>query len=273
VVDIIKLSKYIYINPLTVLLFVVCYFNRQLEILVLAYFVMIIHESAHLLAAYAIGLKPAYISLHPFGVNLKLKNKIVCNLSDEIILYLSGPLINILITLLAIFMPKNRYTYFFALENIILFIMNIMPIYPLDGGVVLKKIIAYKTGDDTAVNIMRVIGVLFTAVLTIFFIFYMMKYGFNYSMLFMDIFLIANIFTQKEKYNADLLKEVMFYRKKGYGNKKPKLVICGKNDDKYSVIKKFRNDSFYIIALLDENENVDEFLTETEYIDRMLRKI
>ncbi len=48
-----------------------------------------------MIAAMAIGLKVSDMTLYPFGVNLKLKNKMVYSLADEIILYLSGPLFNV----------------------------------------------------------------------------------------------------------------------------------------------------------------------------------
>ena len=45
--------------------------------LCVTYVVMILHELAHCLAAVCIGLKISHIDFYPFGVNLKLKNKLV----------------------------------------------------------------------------------------------------------------------------------------------------------------------------------------------------
>ena len=53
--------------------------------LCVTYAVMILHELAHCLAAVCIGLKISHIDFYPFGVNLKLKNKFVYSLADEII--------------------------------------------------------------------------------------------------------------------------------------------------------------------------------------------
>ena len=88
----IKIFSGIYIHFLTIALFAVCYITGKLETLFITYLIMFIHEIAHLLAAIGIGLKPARIIFFPFGVNLKLKNKLVYSLSDEIILYIAGPL-------------------------------------------------------------------------------------------------------------------------------------------------------------------------------------
>ena len=78
----IKIFGYIYVHFLTVVLFLVCFIIGKLETLFITYLIMFVHELSHLIAASAIGLKPSYIAFYPFGVNLKLKNKLVCSLSD-----------------------------------------------------------------------------------------------------------------------------------------------------------------------------------------------
>ncbi|MCH5186028.1 MAG: hypothetical protein J1F64_07880 [Oscillospiraceae bacterium] len=268
-IEIIKLSRYIYINPLTVALFAVTYFNRRLGIFCAAYSAMILHEAAHLAAAVMIGLKPAYICFQPFGVNLKLKNRIVYSLADEIILYFSGPLVNIVLALAAA-AGKGEAARFFYMQNIALFTINMLPVYPLDGGVILKKIISYGTGPRTAQRIMYVTSAFVTAGISLYMLYSLYRSRFDYSTLFLTVFLIANIFTQKEKYNADAVKEVMFYRKKEYKNKKVKFRICGADEDMHGFIPELRGDSFYIIITLDKAGGIDEILTETEVLERLL---
>ena len=139
----IKLFPGVYIHFLTVALFSACYITGKLETLFITYLILFLHESAHLCAANAIGLKSSHICFLPFGVNLKLKNKMVYSLTDEIILYISGPLSNILMAVFAKMFFKEHFWYEdFYSKNIVLCIINLLPILPLDGGVVLKKIIA-----------------------------------------------------------------------------------------------------------------------------------
>ena len=97
----IKLFSGIYVHFLTVLLFSVCYITGKLETFFITYLIMFIHETAHLAAAMTIGLKPSHMVFYPFGVNLRLKNKSVGSVADEIILYAAGPLANILMAVLA----------------------------------------------------------------------------------------------------------------------------------------------------------------------------
>ena len=100
----IKIGKYIRINILTPLLFLVCYMIGKLEIICVSYGVMLLHELSHMMAAILIGLSIDKICLQPFGVNLKLGNRFVHSLSDEVILYMSGPLCNIVLSIVSLFL-------------------------------------------------------------------------------------------------------------------------------------------------------------------------
>lgn len=79
----IKITKYLRVNVLTITLFVFCIIFNKVDMLCVTYAVMILHELAHCLAAVCIGLKISHIDFYPFGVNLKLKNKLVYSLADE----------------------------------------------------------------------------------------------------------------------------------------------------------------------------------------------
>ena len=81
----IKITKYLRVNVLTIALFVFCIIFNKADMLCVTYAVMILHELAHCLAAVCIGLKISHIDFYPFGVNLKLKNKLVYSLANDII--------------------------------------------------------------------------------------------------------------------------------------------------------------------------------------------
>ena len=205
----IKISKYIYIHYTTVFLFLICYFNRNLEILAVSYISIFLHELAHLIAALCIGLKSSHIVLYPFGANLKLKNTLIYSFADEIILYISGPLLNAFIAVLSIFMVKYgkiwNYIYW---NNLALFLFNLLPISPMDGGILLKKFLTRKMGYRIGEKIIKVISVIMITGLIIAEIILIQISKFNFSIIFICVFLIGNIFTNKEKYHIDIAKEI-----------------------------------------------------------------
>lgn len=272
----IKLCKWLYINPLSLLLFGICYFTGKLEFLLISYGVMFIHECAHLLAAVCIGLKPAYMVFQPFGLNLRLKNKIVYSLADEIILYLSGPFSNVIMAgifaVLDYRSGNNTWLHYAYLQNLVLFITNMMPIIPLDGGIVLKKIIMSKTSYKKAERIMMAVSSLFVlGIIAAGFRFFMAEH--NFSILFLLLFILGNIFTQKEKYNIDFIKELMFYHEKGkqYQKQNVRLLTAGKNDNLRLLAKNFNIRDFFIVFLLNTNGEIDDILTETQIINDLTK--
>ena len=62
----------------------------------------------------------------------------------KIVIAFAGPLVNIFIAIIAFFMPQNmaisKETLIYA--NLMLTMFNLLPIYPLDGGRILKEIVA-----------------------------------------------------------------------------------------------------------------------------------
>ncbi len=263
---------HLYIHFTFLFLVLVCYFNRNLEIMLLSYSVIFFHELAHLAAAKIIGLKASHITLFPFGVNLKLKNSLVYGIADEILLYLSGPLFNIIMALISIPMiDKGRYWELFYINNLSLFIFNILPIVPMDGGIVLKKIISRGVGYRRSEILLKTISVFLIIVIMVFEINLLIKNNFNFSILLVSVFLIGNIFTNKEKYHIDFTKELMFYKKKDRKEiKKVKGYLIKENASYKELAKNFSVGSHYVVFKENSQGRINQILTEREIIEEIL---
>ena len=267
----IKIGKYLYIHWLFVVLAVFCYVNRQLENLALSYIIITVHELSHLVAAKFIGLSCSHITVYPFGLNLKLKNSIIYNLSDEIILYLAGPFSNILMALLGILAGFGEDFYY---KNIALFLINILPIVPLDGGMVLKKILNYKLGYDGGNRAMRVVSFLFLAVILSFFAYLLYIQKFNPSLCIFIAFLVGNIIFSKEKYDTNLLKELLYAREKKDKNKAKYAKVLGVDikTSKIEIAKKFRPGKQCFVFVTDD-AHVKQILSKEEIVENLLKDI
>lgn len=269
----IKICKGIYIHFTTVLLFVFGYINRNLEVLCISYATIFLHEIAHLIAALGIGLVPSHISLLPFGTNLKLKSSFVYSLSNEIILYMSGPLFNIILCLLiSPFIQKSHIIQLFYNNSIALFLFNILPILPMDGGVVLKKILAHRIGSRRGEIILRIVSGILILFLIMIEIYLLIKNNFNFSILVAVIFLTGNIFTNKEKHHIELAKELLYYREKD--KKKIKAVkgyLVKEDANLKNLIKNFSLGNDYVIFRENTDGKIQEILTEKEIIEKILK--
>jgi len=254
------------VHFLTIAMFITFILNGHITELIYSYLSMLLHETAHLVAAKSIGLCVSHMALYPFGVNLKLKNKIVANLSDEIILYMSGPAMNLLLAFFAVLAGKD-YLYYI---NIILFTINLLPVSPLDGGGILKGILSSKLGTIRAAKIMRVISAILSIMLIAVGVYTVYITGYNYSVLLLAVFVMGNVFTQREKYNMEYVRELMYYREKPVT--KIRLSAAYSDEDERDIAKKFMPGAYSIVCELDRDGKINRFRTETEIIEKIFNE-
>ncbi len=266
----IRITKYFKIHILTVILAIICLFSGYIKYFLIVYSAMLLHETAHLVAALWIGLRVSHITLYPFGVNLKLKNKMVYSVVDDVILYISGPLINIILSLISLLVytkyPREEI-YLFYINNIALFAVNMLPAMPLDGGMILKKILTSKFGYDNTKIIMGILSMLCALLFAVAGIFVLYKTRVNFSVLLFAALLLGNVFTQQEKYDEKLVRELMFHNKKK-GDRIRHLTVKEPIDYK-KLVKKLDTKDYGIVYVLNSKGKIINILTETEIINNL----
>ena len=152
---------------LKIFIFAILFFiTNQIKIYALIMIFAIIHEFGHLLAGILLGMKPEKIEIKPFGVsidfelkrkdyNIKIKRGNLLEVK-KIFVALAGPMTNTLIIFLlampTIFQINQEDKMVMIFSNMILIIFNILPIYPLDGGRILKSIMYIIKGKHKAEN-------------------------------------------------------------------------------------------------------------------------
>lgn len=269
----IKIGERIRVSVAAIALFVMCFSLGKAEGLCITYTVMLLHEIAHLIAAVCIGLKIDCICFYAFGVNLKLKNKMIYSICDEIILYFSGPLLNAIFALVSLYLYKNfhnEYLSRFYISNLMLFCMNMLPAIPLDGGILLKKIMAYAIGYRKAEKVMRVISAVVSPAVAAVGIAVLCKTRFNFSILLFSSLMIGNIFTQTEKYNTDVVKMLMFPSRK---KKNVRHIISEEEIDCNEIIKSFIPKDFNVVYITNKDGKIEKILTETQIINKLMDKM
>jgi Zn-dependent protease len=154
-------------------------------ILVFSVFACVVfHEFGHALAARRYGINARRIILLPIGGLAELE-RLPEKPKEELIVALAGPLVNIVIAgLIFLLTPVDELfvgeqdllqlskyrLYWSALFsiNIILFVFNLIPAFPMDGGRMLRALLAIKMGRIKATQIAANLGQ-FIAILFIFF--------------------------------------------------------------------------------------------------------
>lgn len=251
------------ISPLTVVMLAVATAMGNLKLYIITYTIMTLHELAHLIAAAAIGLKAENIKLSPFGVNLTLKNKIMCPMSDEIILYGAGPLINAILAIVAIYFNNME----FYRINTVLFVMNLLPIIPLDGGMIALRLISCKLGRVRAKKLLSVISIVLGGFVMVLAVFSAVTGRMNISLFVIAVFLVGNLATSKEKYNIDLINAVADRNKT---SNKINIVVI---NERYTVVDALKtvSPSYTTLAVvLDENGDIEKMLSENDIINKTI---
>lgn len=263
----VKVFKGLYINPLTVIFFVVCYLNGKTGFFLISYLSMICHELGHLTAALFIGLKPDRVCLHPFGVNLKLKSQITADLTDELVLYLSGPLVNLVLCLMftTVFEGMYLYDYGFVL-NVVLFAVNMLPISPLDGGCIFRRLLILILGERSGSLIMRAISFVLAVMVISLGIYMAYVTGYNFSWVFLGALMIFNVFSRRELYSETAIKNLICPSNASKNKKPVRIYVSDGEFVPSSYLDLVNPNTFTCVAVLDSSGKIERFVTERELI-------
>lgn len=154
------------------------FLTKQIKIYAIVMIFAFIHELGHLITGLLLGMKPEKIEIKPvgFSISFKLKpedynrkiNKANQLEVKKIIVALAGPLTNLIIILVSTYMPINIFQALMIIyANILIIIFNILPIYPLDGGRIIKGILHICFGKEKASQYINIISYITISVLTI----------------------------------------------------------------------------------------------------------
>ena len=181
------------IHPLFIIVGIVYVAIGKTLIFVVYTLSALLHEIGHSIVAGNLGYTLNKITLMPFGAVVRGDIEgLRC--VDQIKIAIAGPLLNLAIAFFFIatwwIVPETyAYTDIVVLANLSLFLINMLPLLPLDGGRVINCLISLKFSKKTANFICKGTGI--TLSIGLFALFVISCFTtFNISLLFFSLFAI-----------------------------------------------------------------------------------
>src|SRR5262245_58281390 len=143
--------------------------------MVLLFLCVLLHEFGHVFTARAFGVQTPDVTLLPIGGVARLE-RIPEEPMQEFLIAIAGPLVNVVIAiiLIVLFGADLGPRYMAAMDNaqvsmvdrlasvnLFLALFNLIPAFPMDGGRILRSLLAIRLGFARATSIAATIGQLF----------------------------------------------------------------------------------------------------------------
>ena len=140
--------------------------------IVLLFVCVVLHEFGHVFAARRYGIRTSDVTLLPIG-GLASLERMPEKPSQEIVVALAGPAVNLVIALVLVLVLGARFDLSqmtqlqeatstlmgrLAAANVALFVFNLIPAFPMDGGRVLRALLATQLGYTRATRVAATIG-------------------------------------------------------------------------------------------------------------------
>ncbi|GGH85835.1 stage IV sporulation protein FB [Pullulanibacillus pueri] len=165
-----------HIHPVFWIVFGTGILTGQFWDVITVFFIVIVHEMGHALAALKFGWRLTSVELLPFGGVAKVDEHGTRSFKEELIVTLAGPFQHLWLPLVSHLLLMTPYWNeanhaMFIERNEMILIFNLLPIWPLDGGKIIMLIFSKRFPYRLAYRYSLLCSLLFLVVLSVWIVF------------------------------------------------------------------------------------------------------
>ncbi|MEG2353699.1 MAG: M50 family metallopeptidase [Clostridium sp.] len=237
----------------------------------MALVLVVIHEISHYLAAYCFGFKDFTIQIMPFGGRLNLEALEDATPKQDLIISLAGPVSNFILAgifYIGNIVIQNKSMELLIYSNLTLGVLNLLPSLPLDGGRVLRDILAIKLPYRKANNYSVIMSFFLGAFIAILYLILCFRGKGNILLGLIALLILVTAMKEKERVAyvimSDIIKKKSKFLKAGYMENRS-ISISYKND-LLSALSLIDRNKYSIFLVIDEDMGVMDLVYENEII-------
>ncbi|MEG2811757.1 MAG: hypothetical protein RR912_04495 [Clostridium sp.] len=209
-----------------------------------------IHEGVHLLVGIKLKYRLRKISLLPFGFSLCFKEDYV-KPQHNIVISISGPLTNLIffgILYFIFYMSQERIFLDMAMVNLALCLFNILPIGFLDGGRVLKSLLAMYVSIFSSNLIINLNGIIFGCIMLVVSLLLFNGLG-SFLLILIGISIIYTSYYEIKYLKLNIIKDILYKRFQDMNHKEEcSIRFYSDNIKIFNILKRLKFNVSYNIA-------------------------
>ncbi|WLR44081.1 M50 family metallopeptidase [Bacillus carboniphilus] len=262
----IELIMKVHIHPLLWVVMGIGVMTGYFKPLLILVFIVFIHEMGHALCAYFYGWRIKKVLLLPFGGYVEVEEHGNRPMKEELFVTISGPIQHVWMLASMFFLSpyiSQELIQTFTIYNVMVFLFNLLPIWPLDGGKILFILLCKKYSFYKSHQYMLVGSLLFITILVIILCFFAISQLNNWLIVSYLIYCVILEYKQRQFTYIRFLLERYYGKKRDAFALKPLIVDI--NDSIMDVLIRFHKGYKHPIIVMQNGEKEFE-LDENELL-------
>ena len=238
------------INPLFFVVLFIVYKLGIINNFLLVFLISLSHELGHFICALILKQKVEFFKIQPWGISMKCDE--FSSFKNEFYVSVAGPFVNFIYIIIAV--TIRHQTLFLA--NLFMMIINLLPIFPLDGGRIFISFLRNEINESFAVNISRYISSFLGIIVLLAGVYLFYKTKINFSVILAAAFICMTAESSRASDSKNEFKNIKHY--------------CVKDSDNVSLVLKYKNkNENIIIDILAENYSYLGSVSRREVLEEM----